>query len=451
MVDRTQLARLGLFDAKVPRYTSYPTAPHFAGGVGPDRFVEWIESIPEYGNISLYLHVPFCRRLCWFCACRTQGTATLSPVEAYVGTLLQELAMLRKHLPKGVKLSRLHWGGGTPTLLTPDMMTRLIAGIRETADFADNAEFSVEIDPNEIDADRLKALAAGGMNRASIGVQDFDEQIQETIGRPQSYDLTKQAVEMIRETGVTSLNADILFGLPHQTNAKITETVQKLLSFTPDRVALYGYAHVPWMAKRQQLIPSEALPAPDERLALFETARKLFMWDGYDEIGIDHFAIKSDGLSVAQKAGHLRRNFQGYTDDTADVLIGLGASSISKFPQGFAQNASATSAHTGKIRDGVFSTARGHAFSQDDMLRSRLIEAIMCDFRIEAAEIINTFDISRAALFDMLNAANSQFEGILEVTEDGLFVPQNARVLTRLIARSFDAYDLSKAGHSSAI
>ncbi|WP_299932093.1 oxygen-independent coproporphyrinogen III oxidase [uncultured Pelagimonas sp.] len=451
MVDRTQLARLGLFDAKVPRYTSYPTAPHFAGGVGPDRFVEWIEAVPEYGDISLYLHVPFCRRLCWFCACRTQGTSTLSPVEAYVGTLIDELKMLRKHLPKGVKLSRLHWGGGTPTLLTPDMMNRLIAAIRETADFSDNAEFSVEIDPNEIDADRLKALAAGGMNRASIGVQDFDEQIQETIGRPQGYDLTKQAVEMIRETGVASLNADILFGLPHQSKAKITETVQKLLSFAPDRVALYGYAHVPWMAKRQQLIPSEALPTPDERLELFETARRLFMWDGYDEIGIDHFAAKSDGLAIAQKAGRLRRNFQGYTDDTANVLIGLGASSISKFPQGFAQNASATGAYTGKIRDGVFSTGRGHVFSDEDKLRSRLIEAVMCDFRIDAKEITSSFDISEAELFGMLRAADDRFENILEITEDGLFVPKDARTLTRLIARSFDAYDLSKAGHSSAI
>ncbi|SMX27190.1 Oxygen-independent coproporphyrinogen-III oxidase [Pelagimonas phthalicica] len=451
MVDRTQLARLGLFDAKVPRYTSYPTAPHFAGGVGPDTFTNWIESVPEYGEVSLYLHVPFCRRLCWFCACRTQGTSTLSPVEAYVGTLIDELKMLRKHLPRGVKLSRLHWGGGTPTLLSPDMMTRLIAAIRETADFADNAEFSVEIDPNEIDEDRLKALAAGGMNRASIGVQDFDEQIQETIGRPQGFELTKQAVEMIRATGVASLNADILFGLPHQTKAKITETVQKLLSFSPDRVALYGYAHVPWMAKRQQLIPSDALPTPDERLALFETARRLFMWDSYQEIGIDHFATKSDGLAIAQKTGRLRRNFQGYTDDTADVLIGLGASSISKFPQGFAQNAPSTSAHTGKIREGSFSTSRGHAFSEEDKLRARLIEAIMCDFAIDAQEITRDFGTPQGELMDMFRAANAQFENILRVDETGLFIPKEARPLTRLIARSFDAYDLSKAGHSSAI
>ncbi len=451
MTHQKQLARLGLFDAKVPRYTSYPTAPHFAGGVGPGRFAQWIQAVPENGRISLYLHVPFCRRLCWFCACRTQGTATASPVEAYVETLLAELNLLKAHLPGGVMLSRLHWGGGTPTLLSPDMMRRLTAAIRDVAAFAPGAEFSVEIDPNEIDEARLDALAEGGMNRASIGVQDFDDEIQRTIGREQGFEVTRRAVDMIRERGVASLNADILYGLPHQTNARITETVQKLLSFGPDRVALYGYAHVPWMAKRQQMIPSESLPTPEERLDLFDTARRLFAWDGYDEIGIDHFAIPSDGLAVARKAGRLRRNFQGYTDDTADVLIGVGASSISRFPQGYAQNAPATSAHTQAIREGRFSTARGHAFTGEDRLRGRLIEAVMCDFRIDAAEILRDHAITREALFDQFRVLNAQFEGLLEVTEEGLYVPDRARPLTRLIARAFDAYELDKAGHSSAI
>ncbi|MBN7785337.1 oxygen-independent coproporphyrinogen III oxidase [Ponticoccus gilvus] len=451
MDTRTQLGRLGLFDAKVPRYTSYPTAPHFAGNVDPGRFGQWIQALPEGGEISLYIHVPFCRRLCWFCACRTQGTATLSPVESYVATLEAELALLKGHLPKGIRLSRLHWGGGTPTLLTPELMRRLIAAIAEVADFAPGAEFSVEIDPNEIDEARLDVLAEGGMNRASIGVQDFDPDIQATIGREQSFEITRRAVDMIRARGVHSLNADILFGLPHQTRARITETVQKLLSFAPDRVALYGYAHVPWMAKRQQMIPSDALPTPEERLDLFETARRLFVWDGYAEIGIDHFAAPGDGLAVAQKTGKLRRNFQGYTDDTATALIGLGASSISRFPQGFAQNASATSAHVAAIREGRFSTARGHVFTDEDRLRGRLIEALMCDFRIDAAEILRDFSLSRDALFAMLHQAEAAFKGQVQVTGDGLFVPVKARPLTRMIARSFDAYDLSKAGHSSAI
>ncbi|MCF3594940.1 oxygen-independent coproporphyrinogen III oxidase [Rhodobacteraceae bacterium LMO-12] len=451
MITKTQLADLGLFDAKVPRYTSYPTAPQFTPSVGPEEFTSWISAIAPGGEVSLYVHVPFCRRLCWFCACRTQGTQSDAPVLAYLKTLLAEIELLKAKLPAGVRLSRLHWGGGTPTLLTPPMMTELAGAIADVAPFAENYEFSVEIDPNEIDGPRLDALAAAGMNRASIGVQDFDEEIQKTIGRMQSFELTRDAVTEIRARGVHSLNADILFGLPDQSNERITESVQKLLALAPDRVALYGYAHVPWMAKRQQLIPSDKLPTPQQRLDLFETARKLFLWDDYAEIGIDHFALKSDGLAVAQNNGTLRRNFQGYTDDPAEALIGLGASSISRFPQGFAQNAPATSAHTGKIRDGRFSTSRGHVFTADDKMRSRMIEMLMCDFRIDSAEILRDHEISRTELSSMLARVVSQFDGLLEVTDDGLVIPLAARPLTRMVARAFDAYDLSKAGHSSAI
>lgn len=451
MIKKQQLARLGLFDAKVPRYTSYPTAPHFSNDVGSDLYSDWISGIKPGSEVSLYIHVPFCRRLCWFCACRTQGTQTDNPVIAYVDVLKAELDLLAARLPEGVTLSRLHWGGGTPTLLNADLMRELAARILDVVPMGPDAEFSVEIDPNEIDEARLDALAEAGMNRASIGVQDFDDEIQKTIGRIQSYDTTRDAIEMIRARGISSLNADILYGLPHQTKARMTESVQKLLSLSPDRVALYGYAHVPWMAKRQQLIPSDALPTPEKRLDLFDTARRLFMWDDYVEIGIDHFATQDDGLTHALNTGRLKRNFQGYTDDQAEVLIGVGASSISRFPQGYAQNAPATSAHTKAIREGRFSTSRGHLFKQQDVVRGRLIEALMCDFRINSAEILRDHDISAAELNEMYRSANAAFDGLLSITEDGLFVPHEARALTRMIARSFDAYDLSKAGHSSAI
>ncbi|WP_170347279.1 oxygen-independent coproporphyrinogen III oxidase [Ruegeria atlantica] len=451
MIVKPQLAKLGLFDAKVPRYTSYPTAPHFSNDVGSDMFGDWISGIKPGSAISLYIHVPFCRRLCWFCACRTQGTQTDNPVIAYVDVLKAELDLLAARLPEGVVLSRLHWGGGTPTLLNAQLMRELAQHILGIVPMGPDAEFSVEIDPNEIDEARLDALADAGMNRASIGVQDFDDEIQKTIGRIQSYDTTRDAIDMIRARGIASLNADILYGLPHQTKARMTESVQKLLSLSPDRVALYGYAHVPWMAKRQQLIPSDALPTPEQRLELFDTARRLFLWDNYAEIGIDHFATQDDGLTHALRAGRLKRNFQGYTDDQADVLIGVGASSISRFPQGYAQNAPATSVHTKAIRDGQFSTSRGHLFKGQDILRARLIEALMCDFKIDTAEILRDHDVSAAELDEMYHAANASFDGMLQITETGLFIPPEARALTRMIARSFDAYDLSKAGHSSAI
>jgi oxygen-independent coproporphyrinogen-3 oxidase len=447
----TQLTRLGLFDARVPRYTSYPTAPHFGTSVGPGDFATWIEAIPEGAQISLYLHVPFCRRLCWFCACRTQGTTSDDPVIAYAQTLHQEIALLARHLPRGVTLSRLHWGGGTPTMLPPDEMRRLADAVFRVVPMAQGGEFSVEIDPNEVDDARLDALAASGMNRASIGVQDFDPEIQKAIGREQSYELTRTIAEKIRERGIRSLNADILYGLPHQTNVRIAESVQKLLTLSPDRVALYGYAHVPWMSRRQQMLPSDALPTPQERLELFETARKLFLWDDYDEIGIDHFAKPDDGLAVAQKAGQLRRNFQGYTDDTAVALIGLGASSISRFPQGFAQNASATAAHTKAIREGRFSTHKGHAFAGEDLLRARIIEALMCDFRVDRAELVRDFGVTPSQVDALFQAAASGFEDMVQVKGGVLSIPEKGRPLTRMVARAFDAYDQSKAQHSAAI
>lgn len=452
MNTKTQLARLGLFDARVPRYTSYPTATHFSDAVSAPHFADWVAALAPGAEISLYAHIPFCRRLCWFCACRTQGTQSDEPVRAYVKTLMTEIAMLRDILPEGVRLSRIHWGGGTPTLLTPDMMTQLAEAMFALAPTTESAEFSVEIDPNEIDDARLDALAAAGMNRASIGVQDFDPEIQQAIGREQSFEVTEAAVLGLRARGIRSLNTDILYGLPFQTKAKIAESVQKLLSLQPDRVALYGYAHVPWMARRQNLIPNEALPAPQDRLELFGTARRLFRWDDYVEIGIDHFAHSSDGLARAATESRLHRNFQGYTDDTATALIGLGASAISKFPQGFAQNASGTAQYQKAVRAGKFATGRGHVFVDEDELRARMIEMIMCDFVIDGADLMQTYGVSSARLLELYRSAAAIFENMVEIDETSLTfaVPPNARPLTRMIARAFDGYEAPAGSHSIA-
>ncbi|ARJ68476.1 oxygen-independent coproporphyrinogen III oxidase [Paracoccus contaminans] len=451
MEPESQLTRLGLFDARVPRYTSYPTAPHFTPSVGAADFAGWVGATAAGSTLSLYIHVPFCRRLCWFCACRTQGTQSDAPVRAYAEVLEQELALLKAALPEGMTLSRLHWGGGTPTLMPPDVMTRLAGAVFSAFPLAPDAEFSVEIDPGEIDEARLDALAAAGMTRASIGVQDFDPEIQAAIGREQGWDLTARAVRMIRARGIASLNADILYGLPHQTSHRIADSIHKLLALSPDRIALYGYAHVPWMAKRQVMIPEGALPGPQERLRLFETARRLLVADGYDEIGIDHFARPGDGLAAAQKAGRLRRNFQGYTDDQARTLIGLGASSISRFPQGYAQNAPATGAYVKAIREGRFATERGHAFCAEDIWRARMIEALMCDFRIDAAEFARDHGLTAERLSALLAPVGAQFGSMVTIDESGLTIPERGRPLTRMIARALDAYAVRASGHSPAI
>jgi oxygen-independent coproporphyrinogen III oxidase len=451
MTHATQLADHGLFDARVPRYTSYPTAPHFQPQVGAGEFAAWVRAIAPGSEVSLYLHVPFCRRLCWFCACRTQGTTSDAPVLAYAKTLRAELNMLARILPPGLRLSRLHWGGGTPTLMPPDLIRDLGQAIFDVLPLAQGGEFSVEIDPNEIDLPRLTALADLGMNRASIGVQDFDPAVQAAIGRTQPFYLTRQVADMIRGAGISALNVDILYGLPHQTPARMTESVLQLVSLAPSRVALYGYAHVPWMSRRQTMIPSDAMPTPQERLHLFEIAADLLVGAGYAPIGIDHFGQADDGLTRAAQAGQLRRNFQGYTDDRAQVLIGVGASSISRFPQGYVQNAPRTADHAKAIAQGQFSAHRGHAFSPDDLLRGAMIEQLMCEFRIDPAVIASRLGHRPAALEPLLQQLARAFGDVVTLDGTCLTIPPPARPLTRLIARALDAYDSGPGQHSAAI
>ena len=451
MQSLTQLRKLGLFDARVPRYTSYPTAPQFKAGVGRDTVTGWISTIPAGSSVSVYVHVPFCRRLCWFCACRTQGTQTAEPVGAYVETLKAELRLIKAELPAGVTIEHLHWGGGTPTLLQPEMIADLAAAIFDMAPLGSGAQFSVEIDPTEIDGPRLDALAAAGLNRASIGVQDFDPMIQEVIGRPQSYEVTREAVDMLRARGIRSLNVDLLYGLPHQTAARITDSVNKVISLHPDRIALFGYAHVPWMSKRQQLIPTEALPTPEQRLDLYSTARDLFVADGFEEIGIDHFARPGDGLAIAHRKGTMHRNFQGYTEDKSPALIPVGASSIGRFPQGYAQNEPSTSKYQERVRAGELPIARGHVFHGDDPVRGRIIETLLCDFRSDFNAIAAEHGVPVETLLGMAGGLDEVLPGTTTLEGGVLTILDDSRPLARIIARYFDAYEMAASGHSQAV
>jgi len=399
----------------------------------------------------VYVHIPFCRRLCWFCACRTQGVSNLDPVASYLGTLEQEIAMVAAAMPKGVTLSRLHWGGGTPTILSPKQIEKLAGTIFDVLPLAENAEFSVEIDPSEMDDSRLDALAAAGMNRSSIGVQDFDPDIQKLIGREQSYEITREAADKLRARGIHSLNTDILYGLPSQDLARIRDTTEKLLTLSPDRVALYGYAHVPWMARRQTMIPEDKLPAARERLALYNAARDMFLEAGYQAVGIDHFAKPGDGLAQAAVSGQMRRNFQGYTDDPCDTLIGMGASSISRLPQGYVQNASATAAYLGRIREGMFAAARGHRFTEEDKSRARLIERLMCDFKVSLQDMKAPDGKPMPLLAEEFLRVAHKFAPFVELADGVLTITPEGRPLARMIAREFDLYVMNENSHSMAI
>lgn len=277
-------------------------------------------------------------------------------------------------------------------------MTRLLAGVFNSFDRAEGFEFSVEIDPTEAAPELLQTLADNGMNRASIGVQDFDPKVQDAIGRAQTYAQTFDCIRILRAAKVHSLNMDLLYGLPHQTSASLVDTLEQVLALQPDRLALYGYAHVPWMSKRQVMIDGTALPSAEMRFALTELAQKMLCLDGFTPIGIDHFARPGDSLALAARNGGLRRNFQGYTDDRAEVLIGLGASAISQFPQGYVQNQSATAAYSTAIGQGQLAGARGHVLSDADRLTARMIEQLMCGFAIDAEALAVEFPDQRATV-----------------------------------------------------
>lgn len=447
-IDR--LGSLGLFDARVPRYTSYPTAPVFSPEVGATQQAAALAALDPDDPVSVYIHIPFCERLCWFCACRTQGTQTLAPVEAYIGTLEQELALLRDILPKGLRMGRMHWGGGTPTILPPALIHRLARAVKAVLPPADDCEFSVEIDPTMVDRAKIAALAAEGMSRASIGIQDFDPLVQQAIGRQQPFDVTRACVDDLRAAGIASLNADLVYGLPHQTAARLADTVNKVLDLAPDRIALFGYAHVPWMSKRQKLIKDADLPGDRDRFALAELAAERFRTAGLEPIGIDHFARPGDGLAQAARSGHLRRNFQGYVDDRCATLIGLGASSISRLPGGYIQNAAATPAYVQRIEAGALAGARGHMLGADDLLRARAIEMVMCDFRLDLGAMRQAFGPRTEVLRADMTRTAERFGDLVRLDGDVLEILPEGRALTRIIASAFDAYNDTGARYSQA-
>ena len=444
---RLDLRSPELLAARAPRYTSYPPATRFSPEVGPNEPESWLRAIPAGSRVSVYLHVPFCRRLCWFCACRTQGTRTDGPLAAYVETLEREIELIASRLPPGMRASQIHFGGGTPTLLPPALIERLGRALAQAFPLAPRAEVSVEIDPTVLDADRLDAFAAIGMNRASIGVQDFDPAVQAAIGRPQGEDVTQAAIDDLRARGVTGINLDLLYGLPRQTQDSFRRTLDAVAGMEPTRLALYGYAHVPWMSKRQALIDEASLPGVPERLALFEKAEHRLASAGYDRIGIDHFARPGDAMHAAALSGRLKRNFQGYTTDRAGVLIGLGASSISRFPQGFAQNAPATADWTRAVRAGRLATVRGIALTEDDRLRGEAIERFLCDLAL-IPERLSVPAFGRRIAWHLLSRWP---DALANRTDGGVELRPDARHLARLVAMEMDAYAVEPGRHSIAV
>ena len=443
-------ARLG---ENVPRYTSYPTAPHFHPGVDAAVQKGWLEALEGGDEISLYLHIPYCDRLCWFCACHTKQTRHYEPVTAFLRSLHAEIATIAGHVRGKASVRAIHFGGGSPTMLKPEDMVALGTVLRDSFDFLPNTKISVEIDPNDMDDARLDALAEIGMTRASLGVQDFDPKVQKAINREQSFLQTKAVVDGVRSRGAESVNLDLLYGLPHQTRESVCSTVAQALTVEPDRMALFGYAHVPWFKKHQTMIDEAWLPGPTERFAQSRLAALAIVDKGYEAIGLDHFAKPGDALAVAACTGALHRNFQGYTEDRCATLIGVGPSSISRFRQGYAQNMPSTAEYGRMVANGGLAAVRGIAFSDDDRVRGWIIERLMCDFAFSAIDLVERFgEAGQKLLIQASSIAVQDPARVLELQGDSFVVLAKSRPFVRSIAAKFDKYfESGTARHSVAI
>lgn len=426
----------------VPRYTSYPTAPHFHSGITDEVYAGWLEKLGPTDTLSLYLHVPYCREICHYCGCHTKATRQDAPLVAYAETLGRELELIAGHMKSPGPVKHIHWGGGTPSLLPEGSLRDLGGLMRVLFDFAPDMEHAIELDPRVVSQSLAHTLVEIGVNRASLGVQDFDPAVQKAIGRIQPYEIVEQATAYLRSAGLENLNFDLMYGLPDQSAETIRDTVARTVHLNPGRIALFGYAHVPWMKKHQKLIDESSLPSPAERLELADVARRDLLEAGYVAIGLDHFAREDDSMAIAIRNGDLRRNFQGYTTDQGEQLIGAGVSSIGRLTQGYVQNIPDVGNWRRAILAGKLPVARGLALSEDDLLRGRIIEQLMTDYRCDLQAACRSYGVSIDTLEGSVAALDELVrDGLVNLEEgDVVKITQAGQPYVRLAAAAFDAY-----------
>jgi oxygen-independent coproporphyrinogen-3 oxidase len=416
-------------------------------------FQSWLRELPPDEPLSLYLHIPFCSSLCWFCGCHMSVVNSYGPVAAYVELLLRELDMAAESLGARHPVTHIHFGGGSPTILRAGDIARLNERLRTLFHVPPEAEFAVEIDPRGLTYPTVEAFAHAGVNRASIGVQDVNPNVQRAINRWQPMDVTRSAAARLRGAGIAALNLDLIYGLPYQTADDVRRTIDACLTLQPQRFSVFGYAHVPEMKRHQQLIDASALPDADERLRQYDAACASLIASGYQPVGLDHFALPGDPLAAAQREGRLARNFQGYTTDGARALIGVGASAISCLPQGYAQNANAVPDYRARILRGELAAVRGHALSRDDRLRRDIIERLMCDLEVDLQAIALRHGVKADGFAPELHALEPlRALGMVEIDANRLTVPVTKRAAVRLVSAVFDAYlDHGSARHAVAV
>lgn len=429
------------FDDRLPRYTSYPTAPRFSDGVTPASYAAWLAMLAPQTGTSLYLHVPFCRSMCWYCGCHTTITRRDEPIGDYVAILRQEIELVAGKVQAPLAVRHIHFGGGTPTIVAPDAFLSLMTLLRARFAVSPTAEIAVEIDPRTLTPVMAKALGAGGVTRASLGVQSFDPAVQQAINRIQSVATTAATVENLRAAGIAGINFDLIYGLPLQNVESCVQTVRQCLAMNPGRFSVFGYAHVPDFKKHQRKISEADLPDSQARYAQAEAIAALLGAAGYVRIGLDHFARPDDAMARAQTMGRLHRNFQGYTTDACQTLIGFGASAIGRLPQGYVQNDTGLGRYAQRIRNGVLATMKGYCLTKEDRLRAELIERIMCDMGADVADICVRHGVSTTVLAPaMARMRELADDGIVAIDGSRITVLNQARPLLRTVAAAFDAY-----------
>lgn len=437
-----------------PRFTSYPTALHFSREVGPEQHRAWLWQLADGARrLSFYVHVPFCQELCLYCGCQTAVARSYAPIAAYAELLQSEIGLILAAMRERPPIGHLHFGGGTPTMLRPSDFRGLMARLRGEFDFEPDAEIAVEIDPRAMSPVQVEMLAAGGVTRASLGVQSFDATVQKAVNRLQSFELTQRLVQWLRFAGIGALNFDLMYGLPHQSVANVVASAEQALTLDPDRISLFGYAHVPWMKRHQALLPEATLPDSAARREQFEAAAECLDKAGYVRIGLDHFARPDDEIAVMAASGQLRRNFQGYTTDRGDALIGIGASAISSFSGGFSQNHASVPDYRDALARNKLATVRGVRTTPADRLRADIIEQLMCAFCVDVGEVCRAHRVEASALAPDMDRLAPLVAAGLAVREGGVVrVDPAQRHLVRVVSAAFDARsDTTQQRYSMAV
>jgi oxygen-independent coproporphyrinogen-3 oxidase len=428
-----------------PRYTSYPTADRFMEAFDARAYADWLgrRNIGGFARpLGLYVHVPFCDTLCFYCACNKIAAKDRARGSKYVDYVLKEAALTAKHLGASRRVSKMHWGGGTPTFLTEEDSARLVGGLRSLFDFDPQGEYAIEIDPRKADARRITFLASQGFNRLSLGVQDFDPTVQRAVNRVQSLEQTREVIEAGRAHGFRSINLDLIFGLPKQTVAGFSATLDRVIELDPDRVALYSYAHLPSAFKPQRRIHEADLPLPEVKLELMATAIRRLGEAGYVYIGMDHFAKPNDELAVAQRQGRLTRDFQGYSVGGDADLIGLGVSSISKIGPTYCQNVKGLEEYYRLVEEGTLPVLRGIELTPDDLARRAVIQALACQFSLakESISIAHLLDFDTYFATELEALAVLEKDGLVELDDEWIHVTPRGRLLVRAVCMVFDRY-----------